>query len=116
MKLWTAQYRYNGVDRFDITVKGKANLTFAPTWQMVNGHKNGTLADEQYIDLYTERMRWTYKNNPKTWQELLGKDEVTLVCFCAAGDFCHRLILKDILVKLGAEYQGEREIPKKNKV
>jgi uncharacterized protein YeaO (DUF488 family) len=52
-------------------------------------------------------MRLSYKENRKRWDELLNQDEVVLVCFCKAGDFCHRVLLAEILVKLGAEYKGE---------
>ena len=41
--LYTAQYRYPGMDRLDITVKGQDRFGkfFAPTWNMVSGFKKG---------------------------------------------------------------------------
>jgi uncharacterized protein YeaO (DUF488 family) len=95
-------------------VKGKANLAFAPSWSMVQNHKSGEYSDEQYTSLYQTLMNWSQKKYPEAWQDLLRRDEVTIVCFCAPGKFCHRYILKDILVNLGATYMGEREIPAKS--
>jgi len=41
MQLWTAQYRYPGPHRLDITVKGRDPIgkMFAPTWDMVKQYK-----------------------------------------------------------------------------
>lgn len=109
LKVWTAQFRYKGDDRLDITVK-TGNKAFSPVWSMVMGHKNGTLTDEQYTDLYIKRMRYSYKKYGDEWAKLLQMEEVTLVCFCKAHDFCHRYLLADILVKCGAKYMGEKTL------
>jgi hypothetical protein len=113
MNLYTAQYRYSGPDRFDITVKGKVAIAFAPSWSMVQSHKSGEYSDEEYTCLYKTLMNWSQKKYSDKWSDLLSRDEVTIVCFCAPGKFCHRHLLKDILVNLGATYMGEREIPVK---
>lgn len=106
MKVFTSQYKYKGKNRFDITVKS-GDKTFAPTWEMVMNYKSGKISEEEYTEQYYERMRQSYQNNRKRWDWLLDKEEIVLVCFCKKGDFCHRLLLADILVKLGAEYEGE---------
>jgi len=106
MKVYTSQYNYNGNNRLDITVKTGSDL-LAPTWNMVMGYKSGKITQDEYIDLYYSKMRLSYINNQNFWIRLLKRDEVILVCFCKAGDFCHRILLADILVKLGAEYLGE---------
>ena len=40
-KVYTAQYRYSGLHRLDITVKGKDQVgrVFAPSWDMVIKHE-----------------------------------------------------------------------------
>lgn len=112
--LWTAQYRYFGPDRIDITMKcpkHSIGCAFQPGWDLVMGVKNNTITENQYVALYTERMRRSYSTNKAYWDALLQKLEVTLVCFCPAGDFCHRLILgRDILGKHfpNVTYKGER--------
>lgn len=106
LKVYTSQYRYSGNDRLDITVKS-GDKTFAPTWKMVIGHKRCSMSNELYIELYLQLMRKSYKKYKAKWQELLNQETVTLVCFCGKGNFCHRYLLANILVKLGAEYCGE---------
>jgi uncharacterized protein YeaO (DUF488 family) len=106
MKVYTSQYNYNGDNRLDITVKTGWNV-FAPTWDMVMNYKDGKISQEEYTKQYYDKMRISYANRRDDWNWLLRQEEVVLVCFCKAGDFCHRLLLADILVKLGAEYLGE---------
>lgn len=111
VKIYTAQYKYNGIDRVDITVK-TSDKVFAPTWNIVIGHKRGYISDEEYFHEYRNLMLHSYKINKPKWEKLLLQNEITLVCFCESGKFCHRLILAEFLVKLGAEYIGERVLTK----
>ena len=100
------QYKYDGINRLDITVKTGLQM-FAPTWDMVMDYKNGKTTREQYSNLYYKKMRKSYKIYRPEWNWLLNQEEIVLVCFCKPGDFCHRVLLAEILVKLGAEYVGE---------
>jgi len=90
----------------DITVKS-GDKAFAPTWKMVMGSKQDRITDEEYTNQYTELMRQSYKVNRERWNEVLNLDEVILACYCKADSFCHRYLLKDMLVKCSAEYIGE---------
>jgi uncharacterized protein YeaO (DUF488 family) len=111
MKVWTAQYNYKGRDRLDITVKGNDPLGkyFAPTWEMVWGYKLGKITEEEYTKKYKTLMFLSYKEHKDKWEELLSKEEVTLVCFCAPGKFCHRTVLAEALSAFNVEYIGERK-------
>ncbi len=104
MILYTAQYRYTGKDRLDITVKGKDPIgkVFAPSWKMVMGSKDGKITWDEYSTMYNELMRESYTVHRKTWDEVLNREEVSLVCFCKEGSQCHRYLLADYLGKLGA--------------
>ncbi|MCL6477087.1 MAG: hypothetical protein K6T65_01600 [Peptococcaceae bacterium] len=106
LKVFTAQYGYRGKDRLDITVKS-GDKTFAPTWDIVMAYKAGKITQEEYTAMYYALMRQSYRKNRQRWEEVLSMDRVVLVCFCRAGDFCHRLLLAQVLQKLGAEYCGE---------
>ncbi len=108
LKLWTAQYRYPGPHRLDITVKGNNPIgrIFAPNWKMVNDWK-ASGNEQTYIKAYHELMLTSYYSWNEKWKELLQQKQVVLVCFCKAGTFCHRNLLAQYLVQLGAEYQGE---------
>lgn len=106
LKVYTSQYRYSGKNRLDVTVKS-GDKCFAPTWNLLMNYKKGNVDEEQYTDIYLNLMRKSYKKNRNRWNEILNQDEVVFVCFCPKDTFCHRYILADIFVKLGAKYMGE---------
>jgi uncharacterized protein YeaO (DUF488 family) len=74
---------------------------------MVWDHKQGVINDEEYTERYTAMMRESFISNRKDWDRLFRSYQVTLVCFCAPGKFCHRVLLARMLEKLGAQYTGE---------
>jgi hypothetical protein len=108
--VYTAQYRYSGSDRLDITVKGKNSIGkyFAPTWNIVYMFRDGSIDWSEYTRIYTDLMRTSYIKHRDIWEEVLSRDEVTFVCFCRKGSDCHRYLLADIFTKIGAVYRGER--------
>jgi hypothetical protein len=105
LRVFTSTIRCADPDRLDITVKGGS--IFGPTWDMVMGHKSGRISDKEYSEEYYRMMRECYRENRSAWDDLLCRQRVVLVCYCAPGKFCHRLLLADMLVSLGAKYEGE---------
>jgi hypothetical protein len=117
--LYTSQYRYSGQDRIDITAKGtsEASKMFSPTWTMVMGYKKGLITERQYTKQYYELLinRWHSFN---AFKEEMNKiviqarsSSVTVVCFCPAGNFCHRhLFAKFINYNYGVKLGGEIEV------
>lgn len=117
--IYTAQYRYPGKDRLDITVKGNniSGKIYAPTWNMVQGVKNKTITEAEYTKQYYELLveRW---NKSKEFVEYTTyivntfggiKEDITIVCFCPSGSFCHRyLLVKFLQYNWAIEYGGER--------
>ena len=77
---------------------------------MVMKSKEGKISWDEYKEMYRQLMRSSYQQHRKIWDEILSRDEVTLVCFCESGANCHRYLLADYFSKLGSEYIGEREI------
>ena len=106
VKIYTSQFRYNSNDRYDITVK-TGDPDFAPTWDMVMKYKNGSLSEEDYIEMYRQLMLNTYNTKREKWNKILNKDRITFVCYCAANKFCHRKLLAKYFEKTGASYEGE---------
>lgn len=112
--IYTAQYRYPGKDRLDITVKGNDALgkLYAPTWKMVTGVKNGTMSAEKYEGLYYNLLceRWkTLGPDMMRLIEFSRTKDITVVCFCPARAFCHRhLLIKFLQHNWAVEYGGER--------
>ncbi|MGH7308148.1 MAG: DUF488 family protein, N3 subclade [Candidatus Rokuibacteriota bacterium] len=114
LRVYTAQIgKYHGADGLDITIKSASpeGRPFAPDrWDMVLGAKRGRLSPEAYRTYYFDLMRASYRLHQEAWAHLLARDEVTLLCYCApTASFCHRRILaRDMLPALGAQYCGER--------
>lgn len=114
MKLYTIRMQKfrKAINMIDITVK-LGDKTFAPTWDMVRGHKSKTLSDEDYTEMYYQLMRESYKKNKSRWLEVMNMEVVTFPCFCSDDGFCHRFLLVDIFRKLCEhhnvpfEYLGE---------
>lgn len=106
LRVFTAQYGYNGEERMDTTVKTGANW-LAPTWDIVLGHKKGKITDEEYTKQYLRMLDHSLQTHPEQWISLLRRRKVVLVCFCGRECFCHRHVLAMWLVKLGARYMGE---------
>ena len=106
VEVWTANIRYSGPDRLDVTVKS-GDRTFAPTWDLVMGYKQGKISEEEYTEKYTQLMRQSWVKNNKRWREVLGTERVVLVCYCRPGVFCHRVLLARMIEKAGGKYMGE---------
>ena len=91
--IYTAHYRYSGLNKVDITVKGNHPIwgQFKPTWDMVMGVKNGTLSQDDYVTQYLDILQ--HRISLATWEELFSLDKAVFVCFCPKDAFCHRNIL-----------------------
>lgn len=76
---------------------GRQNKLVAPSWELVNGIKSGTITREEYTKTYLAKLN------------RLGIDKVistlqdgdVLLCWEASGDFCHRHILAEWLRQYG---------------
>ena len=112
--LYTAQFRYTGKDRKDITVKS-GDKSFAPTWDMVMGVKEGRITEQRYAEMYLALLtsRYETSNNMveaccRVVEDAIAGD-VTLVCYCPAGAFCHRhLLVGWLTTNWKVNYGGER--------
>lgn len=88
-----------GIPVLDITVKS-GHGAFAPTWDMVYGYKNKELSESEYTELYYELMRQSYRNCRSDWLEVLRMPRVALACYCPPRQFCHRILLAQMLTTL----------------
>lgn len=119
MNLYTIQIAHHrkaaslGIEMIDTTVKSGIPA-FAPRWDMVMGHKNGTVSDAEYTTEYNKMMRDSYITNQQTWNMMLGKDKVAIACYCKPGVFCHRHLLREYFQKIceakGIEFKYVGEI------
>lgn len=98
----------------DITIKSASEpykTLFAPTWDMVMGHKKGKINDAQYTELYHEMMCKSFMTYYTEWYKVVAEhDKVALVCYCRKGSFCHRHLLKEYLARVAEYYNIQVEI------
>jgi len=115
--IFTSTYRYSGPGRLDITVKGQdpVGRLYAPTWAMVNGVKAGTMSTEEYTAQYYRLLceRWEqdidgFRNLTAPLVHASTHSNYVLVCFCPAGQFCHRyLLIRWLQHNYAVSYGGE---------
>ena len=118
MNIYTAHYRYSGDDRLDITVKANTppGDILAPTWDMVKGYKDGTLTQWEYaVKYFALILSRSMQNQPAfntTFSAIVtNRQQLTLVCFCPVGQFCHRILAARMLENMGhGKYVGERQL------
>jgi hypothetical protein len=109
-----AQWRkVPGHELINVTVMS-GDKTFAPTWDMVKGYKQGFMSEETYIKLYTHHMAKSQHYNEERWLQVLNMGAVTFGCYCpATAKFCHRRLLVDCFMAFGdlhgvdVTYEGE---------
>lgn len=121
MKLWTVQMAQHrlvkemGIPLVDITVKS-GDHTFAPYGWALKEIKADRMEEAQYTKLYLQKMLDSLRSNRERWIELCSMEEVAIACYCRAGDYCHRLLLREYLERFcrnnGIEFQYMGEIRK----
>lgn len=110
MKLWTTQLakwrvaKQRNIPLVDTTVRTGISA-FSPNWDMVTGIKIGTISEAEYTRQYQSLMREKYREHYSTWMTLCKLDEAVIACYCAAGQFCHRHLLANYLMKVCEHHQ-----------
>ncbi len=74
---------------------------FSKGWGIVKGHQTGKVSDEEYTKVYKyilgNKQNWP---KVKAWLKSLRADEdITLLCFCREGKFCHRQLIAEMIRK-----------------
>lgn len=91
----------------DTTVKS-GERWLAPKWDMVLGHKNRSVSNEQYTKQFREMMNISQETHKEKWDSLFTIDlPIVFACYCPCFNFCHRYLLIEIL----AEYALKHQIP-----
>lgn len=98
-----------GIKITDTTVKS-GHHQLAPSWDMVNGIKNGFISEMEYKRRYKEVIERSQKNYPDFWRLLIENEIICLACYCRAGYFCHRHLLADDLMTYARSQNVDCEI------
>jgi uncharacterized protein YeaO (DUF488 family) len=90
----------NNSHYLDTTVKS-GDKTFAPNWNIVMGVKHGRITPAEYTKEYRKMMEESYEKKYFRWEEVLALEKIILACYCRSDNFCHRYLLKDLLIEYG---------------
>ncbi len=107
LQVYTSTVRTKDPDQLNITVKNQT--IFSPTWDIVMDLKNNMITEDDYTVLYYKLMRKSYQQNTVMWKNILRRKRIVFCCYCPKDTFCHRMLLKDMFVRLKAKYMGEIE-------
>lgn len=125
LDVYTARMGYRGPDFLDVSLQGNMRrgdtaagghrgigFLFAPPPWLVYPHlllrKEGRETPEsqaEYRERYLELLRERYRGpGRRAFDEVLSWPRVVLLCFCKPDEFCHRKLLAEVLVKVGARH------------
>lgn len=117
MIVCTSTLDYDGHDALDITVKSAwedEGKLFAPTWEMVQGVKAGTLSWDEFVSAY-QALLVARVGQLDLWHALLEREQIVLCCYCKPGTNCHRHLAKRYLEIMclthGVDFEDVGEIP-----
>lgn len=107
----------------DITVKSSSGFgrMFAPTWNMVLGLKKEKgdtrwpnikpITQAQYVEMYVDILD---NISPEFWERLqiIGQQvgEITFLCYCKDGDFCHTYLLRDYMINRWPDIYSKKQL------
>lgn len=101
------------IELFDITVKSGYE-PFAPYKDVLYAYKRGEISDDQYTDIYLNKLREHFRAHPEDFQNLLERDaQLAVACYCKAGKFCHRHLFIEFISQVAQDneydliYNGE---------
>jgi len=77
--------------------KGPHMTVLAPSWELLNGYKDGKITKAQYATKYIELLE-SRKLTPQIVYDSISNGSI-LLCYEKPGDFCHRRILAEWLEK-----------------
>ena len=105
----TARVSYRGEHGLDITRKSgtELGLVFAPSWDILRPALDHRKALEKLDAAALTAGQNAYLRDRLA--EPMWRERVVLLCYCRDRDRCHRRLVAEMLVKLGAADEGEVE-------
>lgn len=106
LKVYTADIAYAGEDRFDVSFQG-GHFMFSPAKKLLVDLRLGRIDAREFQAHYFEQLEASFIQHQYTWDEMLNRDRIVLVCSCNTDDdSCHRYALIDFLKQFGVHYAG----------
>ena len=99
------------IEIFDITVKSGKEKLFAPDDQVLWAYKRGEVTDEQYTELYFQRLRKNIAAHPEAFEAFLQMEgPIAAACYCRAGKFCHRHLFVEFMQEVADDNGYELKV------
>lgn len=103
----TSRLSLRDPDVLDITVDAvekdratRQGIALSTLRSMVQAYKKKSLTPSEYSQKYRDLIAWRYQHHKQPFLDILARNRVVLTCFCKPGEFCHRVLAKDILTKI----------------
>jgi hypothetical protein len=98
-----------GLDYDDITAgSGGGKTPFQPAWDFLKAYQEGHINDEEYTLYFMDLMRERFKEDRGAFNDYFDGGLRLIACYCKAGDFCHRLLVAELIAAgFHYEYGGE---------
>ncbi|MCX5895390.1 MAG: hypothetical protein NTZ51_06135 [Proteobacteria bacterium] len=107
LQIYIADTGYAGEDNIDVSFHG-GNSVLAPPKNQLFEYKLGRLSENQFRDEYFKFLEYSFIQYQYTWDKILERKRIVLVCSCNADDkTCHRYFLIKFLKKFGAVFKGK---------
>jgi hypothetical protein len=105
--VYTADMAYEGDDRIDVSANG-GYFIFVPPKHLLFDYRFRNITEDQFQKAYFEFLKESYTYHPDTWDAVLSKKRIVLICTCnSKGKACHRYFIVNFLKKMGAVFKGE---------
>lgn len=95
LKIYTANIKYNKIDRLDVT--RKSGCLLAPEWDLIKKYKSDKIPANIFKKKYWEYLEQTFDKYYDIYDNLLKLPRITFVCYCKPFDFCHRIVLAEFI-------------------
>ena len=106
LTVYTADIAYAGEDRFDVSFQG-GHFMFSPAKRLLLDFRLGRIDAAGFKRQYFDQLEASFIQHQYTWDEMLSRDRIVLVCSCNSDDdSCHRYALIDFLKQFGVHYAG----------
>lgn len=125
LEVYTAKMGYRGPDWLDVSLQGNMrrgdtatgghrgvgyilapppSLVF-PFLQLRKAGRETPATQAEYRERYLQHLRDRYRGaGRRAFDTVLSWPRVVLLCFCKPGEFCHRHLLAEVLVKTGERH------------
>lgn len=108
MKHWRSLPRPIDITARTVSRTDSPGWILAPSWSLVNRYRAGYITADAYTKEYFKILENRLAHFRPAFRDFIRYNhEVTLVCFCRPGVFCHRVLAAQFLERVCGPYNIE---------